>query len=569
MRAFFLLLRPAFLSMRRRISIKPSEGGLQTQVILIIGLLFWVLTFFGFNFFLSHVMAVEEFGDILARKLMAMVFLTFFFFLIFSNIITALSTYFLSDDLNILWPSPVHIITIYYARLVETVIDSSWMIFVFAVPVLLSYGVNYHPSWTYYPWCIAVLVPFILVPASLGIMATMILVGIFPARRLRDILALLALIFIAGIILLVRLLQPEKLINPDAFTSLVGYFNAIHVPDSVYLPSIWATDSLMPLLMKKGSASVFHILLLSGLALPILGSYLAEWLYFATFSKAREAKKARLTRLEIFTSLLQLLTRPFHPSFQALMEKDIRGFFRDPSQWSQIFILGSMVVLYLYNFKLLPLNRLPDNIFVFGLTKEGLQNAISFLNLALAGFVTAGVAVRFVFPSVSLEGKSFWILRSSPITMRRLLWSKFWMSFVPLLILAEGLVYLSNRFLKVNDVVMVLSLVTIFFMTFGIVGLGTGIGAIYPRFNVENVAKIATGFGGLVFMLFSIGFIAIVVYLEAGPAYRIILAQTRHFPLIPKVVARITFHFSLVLALSAACFYLPIRLGIRSLERIE
>jgi len=106
-------------------------------------------------------------------------------------------------------------------------------------------------------------------------------------------------------------------------------------------------------------------------------------------------------------------------------------------------------------------------------------------------------------------------------------------------------------------------------MTFGIVGLGTGIGAIYPRFNVENVAKIATGFGGLVFMLFSIGFIAIVVYLEAGPAYRIILAQTRHFPLIPKVVARITFHFSLVLFLSAACFYLPIRIGISSLEKYE
>jgi hypothetical protein len=96
----------------------------------------------------------------------------------------------------------------------------------------------------------------------------------------------------------------------------------------------------------------------------------------------------------------------------------------------------SMVVLYLYNFKLLPLNRLPDNIIVFGLTKEGLQNAISFLNLALAGFVTAGVAVRFVFPSVSLEGKSFWILRSSPITMRRLLWSKFWM-----LVVASSIAY--------------------------------------------------------------------------------------------------------------------------------
>ena len=38
----------------------------------------------------------------------------------------------------------------------------------------------------------------------------------------------------------------------------------------------------------------------------------------------------------------------------------------------------------------------------------------------------ATVAVRFVFPAVSAEGAAFWIIRTSPITLRDFLWSKFW-----------------------------------------------------------------------------------------------------------------------------------------------
>ncbi len=69
-------------------------------------------------------------------------------------------------------------------------------------------------------------------------------------------------------------------------------------------------------------------------------------------------------------------------------------------------------------------------------------------------------------------------------------------------------------------------------------------------------------------MLLSIGFISLVVALEAGPAYRIILAETRGFPLDRATAAQAALHFGGVVLLSAACFYLPMRLGPRSLERL-
>ena len=79
-----------------------------------------------------------------------------------------------------------------------------------------------------------------------------------------------------------------------------------------------------------------------------------------------------------------------------------------------------------------------------------LQNVVPFLNLGLAGFVLASVAARFIFPGVSLEGRTFWLLRSSPMSMRELLWSKFWVGTLPLLVLAIGIVGVTDVLLQVT-----------------------------------------------------------------------------------------------------------------------
>ena len=62
---------------------------------------------------------------------------------------------------------------------------------------------------------------------------------------------------------------------------------------------------------------------------------------------------------------------------------------------------------------MLDLDRIP---YMSGFVK----NFYAFLNLGLAGFVMATVAVRFVFPAVSAEGAAFWIIRTAPISLSRL-----------------------------------------------------------------------------------------------------------------------------------------------------
>src|SRR5678815_449662 len=98
--------------------------------------------------------------------------------------------------------------------------------------------------------------------------------------------------------------------------------------------------------------------------------------------------------------------------------------------------------VYVFNIKYLPLRGEGMTFF--------LVNIVPFLNLVLAGFVLASIAARFIFPGVSLEGRSLWLLRSSPMSMRDLLWSKFWVGTMPLLILAVGIVGVTDYLLQVS-----------------------------------------------------------------------------------------------------------------------
>ena len=209
---------------------------------------------------------------------------------------------------------------------------------------------------------------------------------------------------------------------------------------------------------------------------------------------------------------MRAVTTPFAPQMRLLMIKEVKTFFRDTSQWSQLILLLALVVVYVYNFSVLPLNGSPLVTFYF-------KNVIAFLNLALAGFVIASVAVRFVLPSISLEGRSFWIAKTAPMALSRLWWSKFWVGLVPLLVLGEVLVVATNHYLKVMPFMMWLSTLTLFCMTFGVVSLGLAVGAAFPKFDADNPSKVAAGIGGLVYMIVCMSFIGAVVVLEAWPVY--------------------------------------------------
>lgn len=558
MKTVITLLKPRILSFKfRRFSSDNKDALIKLSVFGTIGVLFWGGIFAVSLRVLGYFKGIEELGDILAYKLLSMVLLTFLSVLIFSSILTSLSKLYLSRDLSLVHSMPVSSYKIFTARWIESTIDSCWMLIVYTLPVFISYGIVYQASLFFYGNIISVLLSLSIIASGISSLLVMLAVIIIPAGRIKSIFVLLGLIFFLILFFAFRFLRPERLVDPEVFSTTLIYLKALKTPAPPYLPSTWAFDSFKTVLEGKIVKSLFHTSLSWSFAgmVVFINIIIADAIYIKGLSKTQTVPSRLLKKSISKGRLLFFLSRPV----RALAVKEIRTFFRDQTQWSQLFLIGALVVIYVYNFNALPLEKAPIKTIY-------LQNLLSFLNMGLATFVLTAVAARFVFPAVSTERESFWLVKSAPISLRSFLWIKFFIYFFPLLALTEILIIATNILLNVTPFMMVLSIVNVFFMVPGIVAMGIGFGAAYPDFKSENPAQAVTSFGGLLFMMVCAGYIGTVIVLEAGPVYNLFMADinTRVLTVIERIW--IFGSFGLAFILSILAVVMPMNFGEKKLS---
>ena len=554
------VLQPKWRTALQRMREERSRGGSGKLLLLVtVGLLFWVGVYGVLYLILRYFRGVDEVGPLLAAKLLGLVLLAFIAILVLSNVITALSSFFLAKDLDLLVAAPVDWLRIYLAKLGETLLHSSWMVALMTVPILAAYGVVYSGGVLFLPYAVLTIVPMLVLPAVVGSAATLILVNVFPARRTRDLLSIIALGAAGGVILLFRMIRPEQLARPEGLRNLLDYIAVLRTPTSPFLPSEWASGAIMGYLRHETDPLPLILLWTTAAAAVTLGAMLHRALFSQGFTKAQEGAE-RFVRGRFWRRALSWLLAPLPVAKREFVLKDVRLFFRDTTQWSQLILLAVLVVVYLFNINALPLHR-GEPVGFFYVT------LVSFLNLGLAGFVLASIAARFIFPAVSLEGRQMWLLRSSPLDLRALLWSKYWVGTVPLLVLALLLTGLTNVLLEVGPFMMVMGLVTICGLTFAIAALALGFGALYPQFETENAAQIPTSFGGLVYMMATIALLAAVIVALWQAVYAYVRAVYVGEPVV--VDGWMIFWFAVAALICAAATAIPLRVGLRKMESFE
>jgi ABC-2 type transport system permease protein len=551
------LLRPKWLTARARAMAGEKGRSVRWLILGLVGLGFWAFAFGTLYRVLQYFRGVEEIGALLAGKLLGVLLLSFFSILLLSNVITALSSFFLAQDLDLLVASPVDWLPLYGAKLLETAVHSSWMVLLMALPIFAAYGLAYHGGIGFLFVSVLAVVPFVLIPAALGAAVTLILVNVFPARRTRDILSVIGVLAAAGVVVLFRLLRPEKLARPEGFRSLVEFIGVLRGPTSPMLPSEWLQRTLMGALTGNLDPLPLYLLWSTAAALIVLGAALHFALYPGGFTKAQEGAQ-RWAREGAIARWARRALRPVGSIRRELVFKEVRVFFRDTTQWSQLILLAVLVVVYVVNIRFLPLTGEGVTFFI--------ANVVPFLNLVLAGFVLASVAARFLFPAVSLEGRTWWLLRSSAMSMRDLLWAKFWVGTLPLLLLALAIVGVTDTLMRVSAFMYLVSIATVTLMTFAIAGLAVGFGALYPRFESENAAQIPTSFGGLLFMLTAITLIGMVIVLEARPVYSYLGARAAGEA---APIAELLVGFGGAGLLCLLGTFVPLHLAQRRMESIE
>jgi ABC-2 type transport system permease protein len=557
---FPYLLLPSLWSSRNRARRRERGDALRLTLFGAVGLVVMTALFAGSFWLTLQLDQYAELGDFLLRLGLSWLFLTLLSFLAFSGIVTALSTFFLSDDLRLLLAAPIDKARLFHARFLRTIGQSSWMVVVFLVPVLTGVGVARCAPADYYITAALTVLPFAVIPVALGSGITLALVNVFPARRARDILMLMSLLFAASIVLLLRYMQPERLLRVESLPDITAFFTTLQSPITPLLPSFWAGETLFASL--QGGYDLLHggALWTTALGLTVLLRAANDRWYFAGFSKAQEARKTSFTRLALLERLTGLL--PLSAVRRTLLVKDVKVFLRDVTQWSQLLLLCALVLVYLYNFRVLDLDRVP---YMRGV----IRNIYAFLNLGLAGLVMATVCVRFVFPAVSAEGAAFWIIRTAPIKLRDFLWSKFWTGVFPVFLLTEVLTVVGNDLMGIDPFLKVVTAVAIAFMSLALVGLAAGLGARFPRFAADNATQVAGSYGGVMFMIVAVFYVLVSIGLLGWPSSVYLMSRVRDVSLSGGQQVLMACCFLAGIVLSLATWWFSMRSGVRALEEMD
>ncbi|NNK95692.1 MAG: hypothetical protein HKP41_15180, partial [Desulfobacterales bacterium] len=288
----------------------------------------------------------NELGIILSMKIFQMAWITIFAMLIFSSMITGISTLYLSHDNECIISSPVELSELYEMRLATTFLNTSWMVLIFSVPIFAAFGVVFAAGPLYWPLLIVSIPATALTATGSALLVTIVLVYLFPARRTKDIIFYLTLCFGIFLYLIFRLMRPENLVNPEKYGQFVEYLSAVSNPAGPWMPAGWTANLLTTYLLDRQiDWLLLGLVVLTPFVMAIAGQLLMEGLFIPGFSKSQESFGGN---------------RQFKPSRNSnknwvwIFRKETISFLRDSKEWSQFFMIAALVVVYLYNFKVLP-----------------------------------------------------------------------------------------------------------------------------------------------------------------------------------------------------------------------
>ncbi len=521
-----------------------------------VGLLMLAALYGAFWRLLSYLEGVQLIGPILSWKLTSMVLLMTFSMIIVSSIIISMTTLYYSSDLKFLFSCPLDLRSVFLDKALETVFYSSWTLVLAIFPYILALGRVKALGAGFYLSYVLLMVPYVMLAGAFGILFSMLVMYSFPSSRTRDITWLLGSLSVAFVYVAFRFSKPEQLLRPDSLQVVAQYIEYLQSPTAPYLPSWWVTKAMVA--YSAGHWLVFGVsalvLAASAAAIYAFLYFLSGRLYMRGFSGAQGSPRFRGGR-ELQPEQRLAAKWPALRSSLTLFWKDRLGMTRDARYWSQIILIAALIAVYLFSIRQLPLDT-PD-----------LKSLVSFLNVGVAGFVVAAIGLRFTFPAISLEGGSYWLLKSAPVSAAAIMREKLLLSLPSSVVIGLVLIVVSSRLLGADLFIFTLSTITILSASVVISVMGIGMGALFPDFKVENIHQLESSYGGFLYMACSMGYLALLVGVEAWPVQMHFAERFgRQNPWDLRAVALCAAVF---LLLNFAALYLPWKLGLRNLERYE
>jgi len=502
-------------------------------------------------------------GPFLLDRLWYLFLFIVFLMLAVSQLATAYSTLVCSPETAGWMSLPVSARWILRAKWCESSCYSAWAVLLLVIPLGLAYlRILEKPPWLVV-WLLGTLLPLVGIATSLSTLVLLVWlrwIGRLPIRR-----ELIPVGFVTVCVVLFWVFgerrQPQQ--QDVWFVALQELLPRMQLASSTWLPSSWMARALGDGVNQRWmDALVFCALLwttcaltvrvldhvASSVLLPVLrrSHHLAGAAFSSPSLQPKRKFKSAGERDRLgHSQVVGWMRRPL----VACMAKDVVLLLRDPAQWSQGLVFFGLLGAYFAN-----IHRIR-----WMSVEPSWRIGIASLNLACTLLVFGSLAVRFVFPQVSLEGRRLWLIHIVPGGLRRLLYSKLLLYGVVGAAIVEGLSWLTVTRLQLPlpigwwfaGVGLVASM--------SLVGLTVGLGAWLVDPNASDPARIVSSSSGalaLVLMLLYVG----------GVAWGLVIAWTSW---IQRQSGGLIFATLAILAVSVMLGYLPVRRGLRVLDRLE
>lgn len=419
------------------------------------------------------------------------------FTLIFlSAAVTGLSSLFMARDVDLLLASPVADTSFLGGKVLEVLISTTWMIAVFSIPSYVAFGRHFGATATFFLLAPVFVGLLLLLAVLAGMTAAIVCASLLPARTGRNMFVALFVLALGGLLTLVNATPHMKLHSSVFDRSLDS--GTMYVLTHPLLPSTWLSESLVGLTLQPTTVSLLPIILL--IVSIALFWYLLLTSFRLLYTRAYSRLHTQPTRLLLFSrSGMQrrrlIVLRPWQTT-QALATRELFSFGRDITHTVQLALFLTICILYFVNFQgISP----PLHVGPWILRAWDLLAIVSFITIS--SLIILSICARFVFPSVSLEGASLWIVQVAPVTPGALLRAKYCTWAIPMGLIHAILFASAGMALALEPICVVSLAIAACIMTHGLVALGIGLGARFSRFDWEHPAELAASWGNLIFLV--------------------------------------------------------------------
>jgi ABC-2 type transport system permease protein len=461
--------------------------------------------------YMVHQVSVDVFA---LHRLLSFTLFSFFLSVYTIGLLVSYATLYTSNDLPLLMTLPVSHGVLFIERAVENVVTSGSTLTLLGAAGLLAFGSVFQLTlWKYIAIIFGAFIPCVMIAGLLAVLSLPPLILLGARIGARWLLGIGILVLAGGTVLFSHAVDPLGILRQATLpASRVMITEGDGIGSLVWLPSNWVAWFVQALVRHNiAEVLAYPGVILGSLAFVALCTDAVgrRW-YYRSWIVAVEMRGKRMPSTGWFPFPPMEFGRfwGFRPHLEAVLKRDFWMFFRDPVQRIHMLVILSLAVGSALSMRSLDV-----------LVTRPASQVLSFVTIFLfVGLIVSSMALRFVFPSVSLEGTTFWAVRTAPISLSRLYWLKFLIAFVLTIVPAELLVALVLPSVLRSGPLVLLGVWGMAGVVVAVVSLNLGSGAYFATLREDNPIKVASSQGASITFLGSFIVLLIVTAIIAVPA---------------------------------------------------